>query len=259
MSRLSRIVLLLAGVALAVGAGSLAASAQPGTPPIDHYKVYNVEPNYPYFHSVMLKDQFGEHPVMVTVLERFANPVDKNGEGMIDPFLHYAWWRIDSPEPPRAALVGNQFGQDQEFRVFDGVYLLNPAIKHAQSPTEPLPPANHYKCYRAIGQPVDRPVVLTDQFGTRTAVVLQPELLCNPAEKITADGVVYPIVNPFAHLACYRIEPPIFYGLGALIHDQFFFGEIRFKEDWLLCVPSTKNEVVPTEPQTWGRVKALYR
>jgi hypothetical protein len=259
MTKLSRSILSLVGVMLLLAAGSLAASAQPGTPPIDHYKVYNTDPIIPYFRPVMLKDQFGEHPVMVTVLEHFANPVDKNGEGMIDPFLHYAWWRIDSPEPPRAALVGNQFGQDQEFRVFDGVYLLNPAIKHAQSPTEPLPSANHYKCYRAIGQPVDRPVVLTDQFNTRTAVVLQPELLCNPAEKTTADGVVYPIVNPFAHLACYRIEPPMFYGLGALIHDQFFFGEIRFKEDWLLCVPSTKNEVVPTEPQTWGRVKALYR
>lgn len=258
MTKLSRSILSLVGVMLLLAAGSTTGFAQAGLP-IDHYKVYNVEPNHPLFLPVLLRDQFGQGPVMVMFLERFANPVDKNNEGVFDSLLHYAWWRIDNPQPPRAALIGNQFGQDQEFHIGDGVYLLNPAIKHAQSPGEPLPVANHYKCYQAVGPPVLREVFLVDQFGPRTAMVLEPELLCNPAEKVTPDGLVYPIVNPLAHLACYRIQPPLFYGLGALIHDQFFFGDIRFKDDCLLCVPSTKNIIVPTEPQTWGRVKALYR
>jgi hypothetical protein len=258
MTKLSRSILSLAGVALLLAVGSTAAFAQAGLP-IDHYKVYNVEPNVPLNLPVLLTDQFGQHPVDVMFLERFANPVDKNNEGIIDPILHYAWWRINSPEPPRAALIGNQFGQDQQFLIGDGVYLLNPALKHALSPTEPLPIANHYKCYQAVGQPILHEVSLTDQFGTRTAMVLEPQLLCNPAEKVTPDGLVSPIVDPLAHLACYRIDPPLFYGLGAVVHDQFYFGDLRFRDDCLLCVPSTKNIIVPTEPKTWGRVKALYR
>lgn len=259
MTTLPRFTLALALAAIVLAAAGTSGFAQTPPLPIDHYKVYNVEPGYPYFRPVMLRDQFGQHPAQVLFLDRFANPVNKNNEGMLDPILHYAWWRIDSPEPPRAALIGNQFGQDQEFHIFDAVYLLNPALKHAQSPGEPLPIANHYKCYQAQGAPIQREVVLADQFGTRTAMVLEPELLCNPTEKITDDGRVYPIIDPNAHLACYRIQPPMFYGIGAVIHDQFIFADIRFKEDWLLCVPSTKNVIVPTEPQTWSRVKALYR
>jgi hypothetical protein len=259
MFRVTRILLSLAGVLLVLSFGGSAAVAQPGVP-IDHYHVYNVEPNYPLNLPVLLRDQFGQGPVHALYLDRFANPVSKNGEPIYNFDLHYAWWRIDSPEPPRAALIGNQFGQDQLFLLGDAVYLLNPALKNAPIPGPPIPDANHYKCYVAQGPPIQRPVTLIDQFGQRTGLVMEPQLLCNPAEKVAPDGRVYPIVDPLAHLACYRIDPPLSYiGIGAVMIDQFFTGDIRFKDDCLLCVPSTKNVIVPTLPQTWGRVKDLYR
>lgn len=259
MTRLTKILLSVAGVALATALGGSAVRAQDGALPIDHYKVYNVEPKYSLGLPVFLRDQFGESQVQVLFLDRFANPVDKNGEGIRNFDLHYSWWRIDSPQPLRAALVGNQFGQDQEFRLGDAVYLLNPALKNPEPTQPPLPDANHYQCYQAEGLPVEREVALYDQLGTRTAFVSFPELLCNPVEKVTPDGISYPIVDPLAHLACYRIEPPVQYLLPAMFQDQFFGGEIRFVDDCLLCVPSTKNIIVPTEPQTWGRLKSLYR
>ena len=44
-------------------------------------------------------------------LDKFANPVDKNGEGIPDTTLHQTWWEIDDPQPVRAVEMANQLGQ----------------------------------------------------------------------------------------------------------------------------------------------------
>jgi hypothetical protein len=262
MSKIHRFALSLAGVAFLLALGGSAVQAQ-GTPPptVDHYHIYNVDPPHSYGLPVILTDQFGTVQVPVMDLERFGVPVDKNNEGIIDPILHYSWWRINDPEPPRDVLVGNQFGQDQLWQIYDGEFLLNPALKNfdpaggQQIPTD----VNHYKCYRAIGPPVQRQVTLYDQFGVRDAFIAEPQYLCTPTQKVDPAGVVYPIADPIAHLACYVIQPVQFYGIPATFKDQFMQGQIRFRDDCLLCVPSTKNVVTPAEPNSWGRVKALYR
>jgi hypothetical protein len=259
MKLITRVVSSVAVAALVSLLGVSAAHAQAQPPFIDHYHVYNVEPNYSVGLPVILRDQFGEENTVVQFLERFSNPVDKNGEGIIDSLLHYSWWRIDNPEPIRSVLITNQFGPDQPWQVGDAMYLLNPAYKNYQQPGGQPPVANHYKCYRALGPPIQKDVVLIDQFGIRSGFVTAPELLCNPVEKQIPGKPPDPIIDPVAHLACYRLEPPQFYGIPATMLDQFGPRDIRFRDDCLLCVPSLKDHIVPTEPGTWSRVKGLYR
>ena len=238
------------------------ALAQDATTKVEHFKVYNTHGPTAPLPPVYLYDQFVGEFVQILFLDRFANPVNKNNEGLTDTTTHLSWWRIDHPEPSRHILVTNQFGQDQEWFLGDARWLLAPALKNPQpGPVPPDPPStiNHFKCYDAKGAPLFKPVDLEDQFGHRTAVVDTPVCFCNPVEKDLPDGIRYPILDPITHLACYRIDPMLFYGITVLIRDQFFFGPIYLEDDCLLCVPSLKQEVVPTDPGTWGHVKALYR
>jgi hypothetical protein len=262
MTTIRRFTMSLAGAMFLLALGGSAVHAQ-GTPPtaVDHYHIYNVDPPYTYGLPVILTDQFGTVQVPVLDLERFGVPVNKNNEGIIDTVLHYSWWRINDPEPPRIVLVGNQFGQDQQWTLYDAQFLLNPALKNFDPATGQHPPTgvNHYKCYTAVGPPVQKTVTLTDQFGTRDGIIMEPQFLCTPTQKVDPAGVVYPIADPITHLACYVIQPPMFYGIPANFEDQFMQGQIRFRDDCLLCVPSTKNVIVPTEPKSWSRVKGLYR
>lgn len=231
--------------------------------PLDHYHTYKVEQLITSGQVVTLRDQFGVETVPVRYLDQFANPVSKNGEGIQDPLTHLSWWVIDYPEPERRVLMHNQFG-DQDWKVGNARYLLAPARKsRTQPPTEPLPTnRNHFKCYEVLSGPVlQKDVVLDDQFGHRTAVVDTPRYLCNPAEKRTQTGLIFPIVDPVTHLACYDLRPIQPYNIPVFIHDQFFASPspINLLYDLLLCVPSQKEIVVPTEKSTWGRLKGQYR
>lgn len=180
----------------------VAAMAQDGAME-NRYLVYRVMETVPLSVGVVLADQFGIHQQPGLVLEWFDTPVQKDQEPIFDPNLHHTWWRIDNPEPVRDVLVDNQFGP-QSLTVRNGEYLLAPALKQVPGGDPPL--ANHYECYQAQGPPVDRPVVLTDQFGTYTATVRFPVQFCNPVEK-THEGVVYPPVDPEIHLTCYQLDP----------------------------------------------------
>ena len=174
----------------------------------------------------------------------------------MNPQLHYTWWRI-SPQPYEALVVAtNQFG-DQTLRLFDAQYLWNPALKNEAG--DP-PPANHYKCYACEGNPIQVPVLLTDQFDEWRAVVTWPRWFCNPAEKTDPTGQVYPIEDPQLHYICYEfeeIDPALF---TAMVTDQFIREELlNLSPSDLLCVPTEKLEVTPTQQGTWGRMKIMYR
>jgi hypothetical protein len=249
--------LLLTAAALAIGAP---VSAQLD-PTWDHYKVYDLNPKPVHNQAIRLIDQFGVSNHIVMELDCFANPVMKEHGGNIspihDPSLHYAWWRISDEPVNVPVLVTNQFG-DQEITAVNARYLLNPALKNEPGPD--LPVANHYKCYDCIGDPVNVPVFLTDQFYGRPAQVMAPRLLCNPVEKQTMDNEFYPPLDPNQHYVCYDIDPfPDMF--PAVVSDQFVQDlEVQLGPDKLLCVPSLKfHEPTPTKSDTWGRLKILYR
>lgn len=249
---------------VASGISSLAATlafAQSGGPSgIDHYLVYRVNPTVLGPFSVILRDQFSPQQTthVATPMEFFANPVSKNGEGIVDTLLHYSWWRI-TPQPFSATVIAsNQFG-DQVLQVSDAEYLLNTALKNPHTASDRPPLANHYECYRATGSFVPRTVTLQDQFGTFQGTVFAPEWFCNGVEKVYL-GLTDPIVRPDAHLVCYRVQvAPVISPITILFLDQFRIAQTTLSEPTWLCVPTIKQQVVPTSQSTWGEVKAIYR
>jgi hypothetical protein len=236
------------------------ASAQVGL--WDHYKVYRVVPNPVGPGGVLLRDQFGSSTHVVGPLEWFANPAVKRTEDgtespIIDPELHYAWWRIDGPPLGFPVIASNQFGDHQLF-LTQARYLWNPARKNS---TAPLPMENHYKCYDCQGDPVNRSVTLTDQFGIWQTTAVVPRFFCTPTEKTDPAGENFPIREPNRHYVCYELQPPDPRSFGAVIRDQFLPPglDVGMSDAQFLCVPTEKVDPTSTTPDTWGRLKIMYR
>jgi len=218
-------------------AGPIPGFNQPG---IDHYKTYEVLDPIFITEPVILRDQFGEEHVDTMQLTRFATPVAKNYWPICDSIAHLTWWQFHHPEPQRLVKVQHQFGYD-ELYVGDARYLLNPAVKN--DITVPLPELNHYKCYEAWGDTIlNIQVQLVDQFDSTYVLILEPAYFCNPCEKETMDGTVYPIVDDLAHLTVYRVLNPEPYNIQALVKDQFMEGFLTLGENLYLCLPSLKEE-----------------
>jgi hypothetical protein len=227
--------------------------------PENHYLVYDIEQQYTVDFSVTLYDQFGQYfgdfSTNFLLMEKFANPVEKNNEPYFDPMIHQTWWLIDDPQETKQVGILNQFGH-QTWDVGNGRYLVLPALK--DQPGD-IPFWNHYKCYEAEGPPVDIPVLLHDQWGGFTSVAVDPVLFCNPCIKELANGELYEIVTPESHLAVYRLDPTLMGDVPANAYDQFGIWQINAVEAIWLVVPTEKLTVVETELRTWGGVKSLYR
>jgi hypothetical protein len=214
---------------------------------------------------VLLSDQFGEWTHAVGPLRHFQNPARKEHQGRIfeitRPELHYTWWEIEPiPSPRPMVSVENQFGP-QTLDVFESRFLWNPARKNEPGPP---PPANHYKCYAcaesAPGFQAVPPIFLQDQFQARQVFVSGPRFLCNPVAKRTAEGLIYPIVDAEQHYVVYELDPgPALF--TAVVTDQFVpaWQLAPIGPDRMLAVPSFKHDPTPAVPNTWGRLKALYR
>ena len=95
---------------------------------LDHFKCYEAEGD-PVNVIVNLQDQFGVEPVvLVAEPELFCNPVDKNGEGILNPTAHLTCYEVDQEEEERVVIVANQFG-DQILEVEDPEFLCVPSEK----------------------------------------------------------------------------------------------------------------------------------
>jgi len=225
-------------------------------PGIDHYKTY--ETQGPFITGPFrLKDQFGEAFPTQLLLRKFATPVSKNAEGICDTLAHQSWWEFRWPQPLRMVVAQDQFGT-HEWMLGDAVYLLLPALKNDTTLTTPLPELNHYLCYEAQGPTMGIQVRLQDQFDLVTVFVVTGRYFCNPCQKETPDGNVYPIVDPLAHLTVYFVDNPRPYQLPVLVRDQFMMEGIVLFDNLFLAVPALKNEVIQPGSSEWNRIKALY-
>lgn len=253
--------MLLILVPLALVAGKANAQVDPLW---DHYKVYFTPPFPvpPLGIPVLLTDQFGPYNHTVEQLELFMNPTVKQlppPGGTFDyskPDLHYSWWRI-TPQPFNGVVTAtNQFG-DHELNVHDAIYLLNPARKN--QPGGP-PQENHYKCYFCDGPAINQQVLLTDQFGPWNTTVMFPRFFCNPVEKQVQGLPPNLIRDPNQHYICYEFQPEDPNPHTATITDQFVVNHAtELRPSRYLCVPTLKHGITPTERDTWGRIKLLYR
>jgi hypothetical protein len=198
---------------------------------------------------VAVTDQFESESITAVRPTRLCNPADKNGSGIMDPTAHLMCYDVDEQGfTRRDVVVRNQFG-DQRLTLLRPELLCNPATK------DMVPSAlllDHFKCYDArptFGAPrfEPRPVTLIDQFETRTATVVKPELFCTPTDK-DGSGIRFPA----CHVTCYRVMPgpPAFTPRPVIVEDQFARQDLRSlrgtcRQADLLCVPSEKNPATP--------------
>ena len=120
--------------------------------------------------------------------------------------------------------------------------------------------ANHYLCYEASGPTLGFNVTLKDQVDEVAVTVLFGKFICNPVEKTVLGGLTFPVVDNLAHLTCYLVQNPRPYDVPEIATDQFDAGwQIRLNDNLCLCVPAFKEEDLPIEESTWGRIKALYK
>jgi len=241
----------------------------------NHYKLYAATPVPPPTIPlvVQLEDQFNQpYTHQVLQLDYLMNPVEKTVYDALgqktyfirDGSLHYTWWKITPQFNEKTVALSNQFG-DQTLFVKDAEYLLNPAFKNQTKP-QSLPTQNHYKCYACQGQPINKQVVLRDQFdgpGTPgwSATVTYPRWFCNPTVKyVQGSPGPDPIIDPTQHYVCYEYLPeyPGFYAVN--FSDQFYsLRPIDVGPSRWLCVPTIKNGVTSTTRGSWGRLKTMYR
>jgi len=216
---------------------ALCVPSQKEIPPsaiLDHFSVYNtLGPDGPV---VQLVDQFQDQTTDLGLLNLFLVPANKNGEGIIDGISHLACNEILEGEPaPPVVFAQNQFGEQQ----------LNLGLpRELCVPTEKLLSpgpvvVDHFKCYEAVGDPLDISVDFADQFQGVGVLLADPILFCNPVDK-NGEG----IQNPDAHLACFLTEPPGEpLGLQVPISNQFFPipVDINLEDQFAFCLPSAKR------------------
>lgn len=181
----------------------------------NHHKVYDAF-DIPFARPVGLLDQFRNNalPIIVGDLDLFANPVNKNCEGIDEPKEHQTWYRLPPTKPfvNRLVSLNNQFG-DQTLSTWDEAYLVVPSEKHTEGAPgncstppsmigqecvkhedcEATPGAGigwcddlrHFLCYDVLpgASFTPTPVELTDQWGHQNVDVLAPRYFCNPAQK----------------------------------------------------------------------------
>ncbi len=212
----------------------------PGQFQLDHFKVYNIEP-MPVNADVWLRGQFDGNlfkRAFVYEYAKFLNPVDKNGEGIIDKYDHLNWhWIETDPEPTREVTLYNQFGQ-QIIKIDRAVALLAPAEK-IEPGSQPPSDLDHYKVYEVVSaQPVHWGVDLKDQFGHEGNRAIIARYFAVPVDK-RHNNLYFPIINKEDHIVFYMLDPiPI--NEYRPTRDQFGQHDMRTIESELLGVPTKK-------------------
>jgi hypothetical protein len=205
------------------------------TRPADHFLMYDAlgSPG----PAVILIDQWGPQTAALSNATRFLVPVDKNGEGILDPVTHETCYDYSTGVPTGVGTVSidNQFGPQLLEVVGAPEKLCVPTEKFPGPVPQPLP-RDHFNCYPVFGSPVGAPVSLVDQFQGLLSTALNPILFCNPVDK-NGGG----ILNPADHLTCYDLLPEGLAVGPVPIRNQFFDPTLLTVDvASALCVPSTK-------------------
>lgn len=209
---------------------------------LDHFLFYDTV-DHAQDESIRIQTQFDEEmePVRVRGTRYFANPVSKNGEGIVDPNAHLTWWVMHDPvpDPMRVVNYTDQFGRR---RVYLGrkVALLTPTHKSRRGGKFPER-LDHYVAFQVLDSTtVNKSVKLKDQWGADSAKVYYPVLFAAPARKWHA-GRISEISNKAAHLAIYRINPTSV-EKQAKTRDQFGARITHAFRRVLLGVPCKKGK-----------------
>jgi hypothetical protein len=260
-------------------ASLISACSGPVTEPedvLDHFLCYAVTPtqfNAPLFSLI---DQFyvsPPDPAQIIRRKLLCNPADKLFYEEREPrtrkrkhdeahLVCYDLVQKHYTKPDRYQVL-NQFdvyGLHYKWRVIQSEMLCLPSGKSGEADPPPAIPKvlDHFKCY-SVTIDKDAPryrVRVTDQWlpGTsddwlpgREAWIEDPQLLCNPAEKVIEEEQKGPMKYNFAHLACFDVVwgPDAFMPQSAKITNQFEPAGVVLKalDVLYLCVPSRKQRI----------------
>ncbi len=216
----------------------------------DHYRTYPIAAATGIDGPIVqIDDQFGSQVTDLGDSIRFMVPVSKNSEPIFDFFSHLTCYQILDGDAGPAVISTNQFGA-QPLTLGEPDSFCVPTEKLiAPGPIS----VDHYKCYLASGASLDVSVNLQDQFGSTSAIVLNPRLFCTPADK-NGEG----ITDPITHITCYDTTPPGVAPGPMPILNQFTPAAAIFSllEADMVCAPSTK-QIVPPEPDHYQSYPVL--
>jgi hypothetical protein len=217
-------------------------------PALDHFRCYpgKTAKGTPKFESrtVRLVDDFEDKSTVVSAVASLCNPADKQGEGIADATAHLACYKIADAKgqpklSPAEVVTSDQFGS-LALRLSAAAALCVPSEKDGEPSALAL---DHFKCYRAkvpkgAARFVERTVVVTDQFETKTMTVAKPVAVCAAVDK-NGEGVR----RPSDRLVCYATKDakrqPAFPGRTVQVHNQFGDLVLRVKASKTLCVPAS--------------------
>jgi hypothetical protein len=229
---------------------------------------------FPKGSQVDLADQFEVGTYDNKKPKSVCPPVNKNGEGILDPLAHYKRYLVKLPiglpkHERQTVLMQDQYG-DHILQTIKTDSLLVPTAKSLTSPPQPLTSDHdHYKCYKVkevkkrctgdlvtkcktdtdcepvggicdLGFPAGVFADLDDQFMVNRAEVKKPKLLCTPVSK---DGAT--VVNSTDHLVAYLIKAPLRIEVaGVFLDNQFGLEAMTTIKEEYLFVPASKVRVL---------------
>jgi len=209
--------------------------APPEIPRNDSYRCYRSKGSFAS-RFVTLVDGFETKSALVQKPDTLCHPADVDDEGIDDTTAHLACYGIREAGafPARSVLVRNRFG-DQTMTLLRPRQLCVPSeTDHVASNLN----VDHYKCYKVSHTSpafARQNVATTDQWVSTTTSVLKPTAFCNAVNK-NNEG----IMDPDAHLACYKMKDPgRLVPRSVVVDDQFGEETREAVAARTLCVPST--------------------
>jgi hypothetical protein len=119
----------------------------------------------------------------------------------------------------------------------------------AKSPAKPAapPPVDHQLCYNATATSFVIPpgIVLKNQFSSFAPTISSLVWHCNPVVKTLPSGMVFPITNPNAHLACFKLTAPTQPTPVVVVTNQFGSAKLQPGQPNMLCLPTWKSLTGP--------------
>jgi hypothetical protein len=182
-----------------------------------------------------------EHKVLTPHQSTFAQHGIWPVQARLEHFVCYTA-STHTPFTPTTKRLLDQFTQQRtSTKILAPERFCNPARK-ADEPFENKDA--HLRCYRTETlAPLNRRVLIRNQFGEFGARVRSPERLCLPASKQTIGGQRPANLFVTEHFQCYRITP-----LGSnytprkvRFEDQFQHFKVKVFKPYRLCAPVDKS------------------
>jgi hypothetical protein len=188
-----------------------------------------------------------EHKVLTPHQSTYAQHGIWPVQARLEHFVCYTASTHTSFTPRPKSLLDQFAAQRKTIKLLAPEKLCNPARK-ANEPFENK--KAHLRCYRTeTVAPLNRLVLVRNQFGEFRARVGSPERLCLPASKQVIGGQRPQNLFVTEHFKCYRITP-----LGAnytprkvTFRDQFQRFRVRVFKPYRLCAPVEKSRKFPVQ------------